>query len=91
MNYEKEIWSNKLPDCTKDIDIENYNEFFKTMLERQLILKRRFIDKLPMPWTTDEIFKTGKFTNVYRSLDKNSMWEIEHIILDDTLDLRNLV
>ena len=91
MNYENESWSGKMPNIALKKDNANYNEFFKTMLERQLIWKRRFIDKLPMPWTTDEIFKTGKFTNVYRSLDKNSMWEIEHIILDDTLDLRNLV
>lgn len=91
MNYENESWSVKMPNIALKKDNNNYDEFFKTMLERQLIWKRRFIDKLPMSWTTDEIFKTGKFTNVYRSLDKNSMWEIEHIILDDTLDLRNLV
>ena len=91
MKYEKEIWSAQLPAISLQKDNNNYNEFFKTMLERQLIWKRRFIDKTPRPWTTDKIFDTGKFTNVYRSLDRNSMWEIENIILDDDLDLPNLV
>ena len=91
MNYENEKWSVHLPDRKLDICEENYKEFFDTMLERQLIWKRRFIDKLPRPWTTDQILRDNKFTNVYRSLDKNSMWEIENIILNDNLDLKNLI
>ena len=91
MNYENESWSVLLPNITVEKDVDNYNEFFTTMLERQLIWKRRFVDKTSRPWTRNRIFDTGKFTNVYRSLDKNSMWEIENIILDDTLDLPNLV
>lgn len=91
MNYEKEKWSVHLPDKSLNFCEENYNEFFDTMLERQLIWKRRFIDNAPRPWTTDSILHGNKFTNVYRSLDKNSMWEIEHIILNDNLDLKNLV
>lgn len=91
MNFEKEKFANKMPDKSLDICLENYNEFFKTMLERQLIWKRRFIDKKERPWTDDPFFKDRKFTNVYRMLDKNSMWEIENIFLDDGLDLKNYV
>lgn len=91
MNYENESWSIHLPNQTLNIEQSNYNEFFETMLERQLVWKRRFIDKKERPWTTNEILRDNKFTNVYRSLDKHSMWEIEHIILDDTLDLKNLI
>ena len=91
MNYENEKWSCHLPDRKLDICEKNYDEFFDTMLERQLIWKRRFIDNKNRPWTTNQILRDNKFTNVYRSLDKNSMWEIEHIILNDKLDLKNLI
>lgn len=91
MNFENESWSQHLPDKSLAVCQDNLNEFYQTMLERQLIWKRRFIDKKERPWTTDEFFRDRKFTNVYRVLDKNSMWEVENILLDDTLELKNLI
>lgn len=62
------------------IDFERHEQFFKTMLERQLIWKRRFIDGKARPWTDDCIFRQYKFTNVYRELDYNSQYCIRNII-----------
>ena len=71
---------------------EHFDAFFRTMYERQLIWKRRFIDKQQGPWTTDPIFKTYKFTNVYRELDKNSQYCINKIIKPNVhSSLENLV
>lgn len=71
---------------------ENYlNMFFNMIYERQMIWKRRFIDCLPAPWTTDEIFAKFKFCNVYREHDRSCQWEIRNIIMDSSLDIKNLV
>ena len=77
----------------ENYNIENYHEFFRTMYERQLIWKRRFIDKLDRKlWTNDKIFQTYKFTNVYRELDRNSQYCINKIILQNKNEnLQNLL
>ena len=62
------------PDDMYGLNVECFEAFFQTMYERQLIWKRRFIDKKESPWTTDAIFKKFKFTNVYRELDRNSQY-----------------
>ena len=80
-----------LPDRSLAISEENLQLFFETMYERQMIWKRRFIDKAPSPWTEDEIFQTIKFPNLYRELDRSSWWLISHIIKDDSLSLKNKV
>lgn len=69
---------------------ENYDLFFETMFERHLIWYKRFILKNDV-LTDDNIFQTYKFTNVYRELDRNTQWEINNIISDKTLDLRQLM
>jgi hypothetical protein len=84
-------WYEDLPSSTLDIYEPNIELFFKTMYERLMIWKRRFIDKKERPWTKDKILDKYKFTNVYRDLDKNSQWEIKNIILDNDLTLKNLV
>jgi len=89
--FEKHSWYHLLPDENLDICTENYEMFFRTMYERQMIWKRRFIDKQERPWTDDAILRDYKFTNVYRELDRNSQWQIKNILLDGELDLRNLI
>lgn len=49
-------WGDKLPDATLDVSEEHYHEFFRTMFERQMIWKRRFLDQKPRPWTDDPIY-----------------------------------
>jgi hypothetical protein len=89
--FERQSFFELLPDVSLEVQQENLNLFFETMKERQLIWKRRFIDKKERPWTENKIFQEYKFTNVYRELDRNSQWLIKNIILDDSLDLKNMV
>lgn len=89
--FDNYAWADKLPDETLDVSEEHRAEFFRTMFERQMIWKRRFLDGAPCPWTEDPILRDYKFTNVYRELDRNSQWQIRNIILDPLLSLTNLV
>lgn len=90
--FENMSWYKDLPDENgASIYEPNLRLFFETMHERQLIWKRRFIDKRERPWTKDKIFQESKFTNVYRELDRNSQWQIKNILLDDKLSLKNLI
>lgn len=70
---------------------ENLDLFFSMIYDRQMIWKRRFIDKLPAPWTENEIFKKYKFCNLYREHDRSSQWEIRNIIMDNSLSDKNLI
>jgi hypothetical protein len=49
------------------------------IFERHKIYKKKEIEKLPSPWTKDEVFKKYRFTNVRRELDRESIWLIENI------------
>lgn len=89
--FEHAAWYDKLPDESLSLFEPHLRLFFETMYERQLIWKRRFIDKKERPWTSNKIFQESKFTNVYRELDRNSQWQIKNILLDDELSLKNLI
>lgn len=89
--FEREKWYNLLPPSTYECWLPYLELFFQTMYERQMIWKRRFLDKRPRPWTTDPILDQYKFTNVYRELDRSSQWQIKNILLDHDLDITNLV
>ena len=80
-----------LPDRELSVSEDNLQVFFETMYERQMIWKRRFIDKVQAPWTEDPIFQENKFPNLYRELDRSSWWLISNIIMDDSLSLKNKV
>jgi len=89
--FENSAWYNKLPNENLEVYKPNLILFFETMYERQIIWKRRFIEKKERPWTKNKIFQESKFTNVYRELDRNSQWQIKNIILDDSLTMKNLI
>lgn len=58
----------------------NMRLFWYWIAERQEIFHKRYILKQPQPWTEDEIFKTFKFTNTYRELDRGTVYYIENIL-----------
>lgn len=89
--FESAVWYNRLPDEKLEVYEPHLRLFFETMYERQMIWKRRFIDKKERPWTDNKIFQESKFTNVYRELDRNSQWQIKNILLDKELSLKNLI
>ena len=89
--FEKSAWYNKLPDESLSVYEPHLKLFFETMYERQMIWKKRFLNKKERPWTKNKILQVSKFTNVYRDLDRNSQWQIKNIILDESLSLKNLI
>lgn len=89
--YRDKIWYDDLPNVKLELCETNLRIFFETMHERQMIWKRRFVDNMKAPWTDNEILKESKFTNVFRDLDRSSQWQIQHIILDDSLSLKDLI
>jgi len=76
---------------SEDLEVcqENIDEFFKFMHERHMIWHRRFVEKLPREdWTENHIFRTTKYTNIYRQLDRGSLWYIEKIMKPYKLKLK---
>jgi len=62
------------------------DEFWQFIYDRHLIWYKRYILKQNPPWTNDDIFLNFKFTNVYRMLDRGSLYlhnEILSKIQDD--------
>jgi hypothetical protein len=77
MSRKDKLWKN-LPQVP--VIREHRNEFFQFMFERHMIWYRRFKLKKPPPWTTDKILRDYKFTNVYRELDRGTIWYMEHVV-----------
>lgn len=51
----------------------------KFIIERHKIYLRKAAGR-PAPWTTDPILANFKFTNIYRELDRVTLWMDEHIM-----------
>jgi hypothetical protein len=53
--------------------VSSVEGFYDYINERHAIYLKRFIGE-PPPWTDDEILQTYSFCNVYRELDKVTVW-----------------
>ena len=53
--------------------VSSVEGFYDYINERHAIYLKRFIGE-PFPWTDDEILQTYSFCNVYRELDKVTVW-----------------
>ena len=62
-------------------------DFYEFIYDRQMIWHKRFVEKKEHPWSTDPILSTYKFCNVYRELDKGSIYLIDTIINNKKLSL----
>ena len=60
---------------------EVFDTYWKFAAERQLIFFRRWLGR-SFPWTSDEILRDYKFTNVYRASDRVSQYLIRNVIYD---------
>lgn len=65
---------------TVEIIRENFDGFFRFVYERHSIWHKRFVLKEPPPWTKDPYLRDYKFTNVYRELDRGTLWLMRHIL-----------
>lgn len=54
-------------------------QFWAFVKERQTIWHKRTRLKQPPPWTDDSFLRRMKFCNVYRVLDRGTLWPIENI------------
>jgi hypothetical protein len=54
-------------------------DFFRFVAERHKIWHRRFFLKQSPPWTEDLVLAQYHFTNVYRELDRGTVWYLENI------------
>lgn len=54
-------------------------DFFDFVYERQLIWYKRFVLKKDFPWTDDEILQEYKIINVYRELDKCTIYLLKKL------------
>lgn len=61
------------------LPVNNMKRLLAFMQERHRIYVRRFVDKLPPPWTKDPILQQYRFTNIRRELDTVTIWIREHI------------
>lgn len=84
INFKKPTsWISKLPPSDVEVDMENLQEFFALMRERQLIWVKRNLLKKDAPWTKNAILRDYKFTNVYRELDRASQFAIKYILTQE--------
>ncbi len=58
---------------------ENMKTFVRFIAERQRVYLRWYA-RAPTPWTHDPTISNSKFTNVFRFLDRESVWLVAHII-----------
>lgn len=65
---------------TQSWDQDALEMFWKFIAERHTIWNRRFVTKLPWPWTDDPILQKNKFTNIYRELDPGTVFAKEEIL-----------
>ncbi|MEK6945420.1 MAG: nucleotide kinase domain-containing protein [Nanoarchaeota archaeon] len=54
-------------------------EFFRFVYKRQLIWYKRFVLKEKPPWTNDEVLLKYKIINVYRELDKCTLYLVNKL------------
>lgn len=62
--------------------IPSEQQFFTFIYKRQLIWHKRFILKQKPPWTQDKVLQTFKFINMYRELDRCTIYiinKLQHI------------
>lgn len=65
---------------SKEYREENYAQFWYFIYERHNIWHKRFVLQQSKPWTEDKIMQEYKFTNVYRELDKGSIYLLDNLI-----------
>lgn len=63
-----------------DFNPEMMDVFWNFIVERQTVYHRRVVEEQLPPWTTDPVLRGYFFTNVYRELDKGTVFLIRNII-----------
>ena len=60
-------------------DKTNLKQYYAFLAERQNIWHKRFVLKEPPPWTDNSLLQNHKFCNVYRELDRGTLFVTDDI------------
>lgn len=63
----------------------------KWIKERYTVHLKKDIDKLPGPWTNWDVLQKYRFTNVKREQDKETLYVLKTVLLNDNLTLREKI
>lgn len=69
-----------MPKLRSLVDSQVLDDFWYFVQERHNIYWRRFVKKREPPWTEDKTLRNYFFTNVYRELDRGSLYLTEKIL-----------
>ena len=61
-----------------------FDTYWRFAAERQKIFFKK-LENAPIPWTSDRVLSTYKFTNAYRASDRTSQYLIRNVIYRDDL------
>ncbi len=64
----------------EEMNVKAFRRFWRFVNERQLIWHRRFVDKKKAPWTKNPTLREFQFTNVYRELDRGTLFLTQKIL-----------
>lgn len=63
----------------EQMNVKAFRRFWRFVNERQLIWYRRFVEKKKAPWTKNLTLREFQFTNVYRELDRGTLYLTQQI------------
>ena len=70
----------RLEELKQFANMEALDQYWKMIFERHNIWHKRFVLGQPAPWTEDKILLEYKFTNMYRELDRGTIWLADNIL-----------
>lgn len=73
------------------LNMENVAHFMEFTIERYRIHKRKDIKMDPAPWTSNQVLKEFRFTNVRREHDRQTKHLIETVSLNEKLSLEDKI
>jgi hypothetical protein len=62
----------------RELHVEHCERFWRFVHERQEIWRKKSAGE-PAPWTSDPILRYNSFTNVYRELDRGTLYLQQHL------------
>jgi len=68
------------------LDNDEFKKFLQFTKDRHQVYINRFINNMPRPWTEDPILNEYKFCNVYRELDRGTLYFVEQIKTEEMED-----
>jgi len=72
--------ANQILDADSKLIQEKRNQFWRFIYKRQKVWQKRVVELEKPPWTTDDIIRSNRFTNVYRELDPGTQYAIQNIL-----------